>query len=192
MTLLLWLAHTPGSAQTQPAGTGTSQPVGTGGAQSQSGDAYDKGKSYIDLGLGLGSEYGASIALGGSYEYGFSSRISGGVYAYYEHFNEGYVGYNYGYSFFYFGVRASYHFAKDLKINNNKIDLYGGVGLGYATVNQSAPEAAAGYPADPRYGSKINPDIFAGGKYYFAHRISAFAELGYGVSILRAGIGFKL
>lgn len=150
--------------------------------------AYEQGKSYVNLGVGIAPVYGLGIPLGVSYEYGFTDRISAGIYADYDHFSDGYEGFNYGWTFFYFGVRGAYHFGEDLHLNNDKVDLYGGVALGYLSVSVTTPDG--GY-SNTAYASRLDLGLFVGGKYYFSSNIGAFAELGYGVSVLRLGLALK-
>ena len=33
---------------------------------------------------------------------------------------------------------------------------------------------------------------FVGGRYYFSEKLAAFAEIGYGISVLTFGVSFKL
>jgi hypothetical protein len=49
-----------------------------------------------------------------------------------------------------------------------------------------------GFGATPTAGGGFTYNVFVGGRYYFTDNIGAFAELGYGISILNLGLCVKL
>ena len=145
---------------------------------------YSKGDKLLNIGLGLNSSYSGGLPIGISFEIGITDAISIGP-------NTDYFTYNYsGYKFtaLYFGVRGSYHFNELLKINDSKVDLYGGLNLGYRSFSWNDNFT---YSADS-YGSGIYLGGFIGGKYYFAEKVGGFVELGaIGSTNARIGVAFK-
>ncbi len=92
-------------------------------------------------------------------------------------------GYEYGYTFF--AARGGYHF-----VNNEKIDVYAGLTLGYVVVSASlilpegfpesfVPKATANYAL---YGG------FGGIRLFLSPNFGLYAEGGYGVSLANGGI----
>ncbi len=92
-------------------------------------------------------------------------------------------GYEYGYTFF--AARGGYHF-----VNNEKIDVYAGLLLGYVVVSASAilpenipenlvPSASTNYML---YGG------FGGIRLFLSPNFGLYAEGGYGVSLANGGI----
>jgi hypothetical protein len=159
-------------------------------AQSSS-DGFAKGDNVVNLGIGLGTPffsggYSSSLPINPtiSFEHGIGNAISVGAELSYATAKDSYYGIKY--SATYVGARGSYHFGDALQLDK-KIDLYGGVGLGYVIVSVSdntdhlaATGSAAGY------------GLYAGGKYYFAPSTAVYAELGYqSLSYLNIGIAFK-
>ncbi len=149
--------------------------------------AFDKGDKLLNVGIGVDSYYGGGIPVGASFEYGITDAISVGG-------NLDYFSNNYGsfrYSVLYLGARGSYHFNKLLNINTDKFDVYAGAGLGFR--NFSWHNTYDGPGLSNTYTSGLYLGIFAGCKYYFNHKIGAFAELGaLGSTNARIGLAFKL
>jgi hypothetical protein len=165
---------------------------------SQAGSGFQKGDKLVNLGVGLSSYYYGGTPIGLSYESGISDDISIGAQFDYKSGNpnrNSYSGsYGTGYSAYYLGIRGSYHLNNILQLNESKVDLYAGVGLGYIKFGWD----------DERYGSYYNSyyntyydsglwfNYYVGGKYYFTPKVGAFVELGYtGLSSSRVGISFK-
>jgi hypothetical protein len=147
-------------------------------------NAFQKGDQLVNVGLGANSYYSGGIPLGASYEKGITDEISVGG-------NFDYLGHKYlsfKFTAIYFGARGSYHFNKLLKIDNNKLDLYGGATLGYRSFSWSDDGQGLG----DNYGSGVFLGLYAGGRYYFGNGIGAFAELGaIGSTNAKLGITFK-
>jgi hypothetical protein len=74
-----------------------------------------------------------------------------------------------------------------LKLDDDKIDLYAGLGLGYRNISWGY----AGTAYSSSYGSGVLLLAHIGGKYYFKPNLGVFAELGSGFGTLQAGIAFK-
>ncbi len=165
-------------------------------AQSAPGEGFAdvKGVNLLNAGVGLGSYglYGTGgLPLTASFEHGFTKNISAGV-------NLGFIQKKYAdywkYTYFIFGARGSYHFNEVLKINNPKLDVYGGLGLFYRRYSFNH-KAVDGDELDVDYkasGGDVDFALHAGTRYMFSDKVGAYAELGYGISPLQLGISFKL
>ncbi|KAA6439615.1 hypothetical protein FEM33_11390 [Dyadobacter flavalbus] len=152
---------------------------------------YEKGDKLLNVGIGLGTYglFGSGIPINASGEYGFSDKISGGIYLAFVSTN--YLGGDWKYSYVYAGPRASYHFNELFNISNDKFDIYGGAGL-YVR-NYSAKWKGAGSYLDNYKTSytDIIPALHAGARYYFKPTFGGWAEVGYGASPLQLGVTFK-
>ena len=147
--------------------------------------SYQKGDKLLNIGLGLGTYGAGGVGLGGSFEYGIHDAISVGVLGGYSG-RGNYLGYG-RWSVITFGARGSYHFNELLNLNDDKIDLYAGVGLGYRSITWNY--SGSGY--NDTWGSGILFLGHIGGKYYFKPNLGVFAELGSGFGTLQAGLAFK-
>lgn len=159
--------------------------LSTSNAQAQ----YQKGDKLLNLGIGINSYYGGGIPIGAALEVGITDEISvGGAASYLSH-SYGSSIYSWKYSSLYVGGRGSYHVNKLLNLNEEKIDLYGGLGLGYRTYTVK--------DRDPNYNYGYNNGAltlggFVGGRYYFSEKMAVYAELGAGgYSNANIGITFK-
>lgn len=148
---------------------------------------YKKGDNLLNVGVGLGVYTYGGLPIGASFEHGITEDISVGAFFDYLSWKNNYQTYNYSWRFMYFGARGSYHFNELLKLDNDKIDVYAGVGLGYYVVSTS-DNLVTGYKG---YGNKLFYSVHFGGRYYLANNLAAFTELGYGVSRLRLGLTLK-
>lgn len=159
-------------------------------ANAQNG-AYNQGDKLLNVGIGLNSYYSGGIPFGASFEYGFTEDISAGANV--DYFSHKYKGWgdDWKFSALYIGARGSYHFNNLLNINNDKVDVYAGLGLGYRIFNWDNDDFNdAGFAS--KYGSGVYFGIHAGGKYYFTDNIGAFVELGaIGATNARIGVAFK-
>ena len=91
------------------------------------------------------------------------------------------------YNYVLIGGRGAYHF----KIVD-KLDTYAGLMLGYIVVNSKITTNDP-YLSDlgAASASGIGWAAFAGARYHFNEQFGAFAELGYGVSVLTVGATAK-
>lgn len=149
--------------------------------------SFKKSDNIIDLGIGL-SGYG--VPFHGAFEHFISDDISIGLTANYLQYNSIYSTITSHWDFYYGGVKGNYHFQKLLKINNEKIDIYGGATLGYwygiysDNSNFSSPLTS--------YGNTPYLVLQVGGRYLLSKNIGGFAELGGGnLSSLTLGLSFK-
>ena len=153
-------------------------------AQAQ--EAYEKSSKTLNLGIGVNSYYSAGIPLGASLEVGVTDEISaGGQFD----FNSGNLGSSaWGYTAYYIGARGSYHLSEVLNLNNDKLDVYAGLGLGFRGFKWKDDSYGFGY----NYNSGLNLNYFAGGRYAFNKKLGAFVELGYiGLSNAKLGVSFR-
>lgn len=151
-----------------------------------SAQAYTQDSKILNIGLGLGGSYTSGKAsippLSVSFEKGITDKISiGGTAGYASSKYEAY-GFKSEYTYILIGARGSYHF-----YNTDKIDAYGGAMLGYNVV--SAKVTGLGSAASA---SGLAYAGFVGGRYLFTEKLAAFAELGYGVSLLKVGVSLSL
>ncbi|GAB2824856.1 hypothetical protein [Ferruginibacter profundus] len=160
-------------------------------ASAQAGKAFSKGDKLVNAGLGLNSYYSNGFPAGVSLEVGVSDLVSVGGNVDYLAANYNYSpGYKYKYTALYFGARASYHFNEILQLNNEKVDLYGGVTLGFR--NFSFRDDFSNNGLGNEYSSGLFLGGYLGGRYYFGKSIGAFAELGaIGATNARVGITCK-
>lgn len=146
--------------------------------------AVGKGDKFLNVGIGLGGYGGivyggGAIAFGASFEAGVAPNITvGGVASY-----RPYSGYG---SYYSIGARGSYHFNELINLANDKVDLYGGLGLIYSgwTWNESYVGFRNSY-GGVGFGGHI------GGRYFFSDKLGGFAEVGFGVSPLQLGLTAK-
>lgn len=150
----------------------------------QQNGAFSKQDKLLNIGIGVNSFYDGGIPIGASFEKGVANNISVGV-------NADYLSNDYLFLKFtaiYFGVRASYHVNELLKLNNDKIDLYGGPTLGYRSFSWKDNDPDLG----DSYGSGVFLGAYIGCKYYLSSKIGLFAEVGsIGSTNARIGLAFK-
>lgn len=175
--------RTPKTTVRQTPKTTVSQAQNTAG-----GAAFGKGVNYVNLGVGLGAQYGGGLPIGISYDRGVTDRISiGGQIDYYSwEYNTGY--YKYTYRFMPIGLRGAYHFTE--LGDAEKLDVYAGLALGYFSTRFSS-DAPSSFSYSDGYGSRIFLSAFAGGRYFFSPKAGVFGELGYGVAWLKAGVTLR-
>ena len=94
--------------------------------------------------------------------------------------------FSYQYNNFIIGAKGTIHYAFV-----DKLDTYAGLMLGYNFVSY---KAKGSHEKDVNYKPSDNAPafyFFAGARYYLTDTFAAFAELGYGVTIVNAGISIK-
>lgn len=177
----------------------------TGTTTILSAQSFQKGTNVISLGVGLGSSilnYSGSSqtpALSlqyekGVWEIGGPGVISLGGYV-------GFKGYKYSgtmgsykwdekWNYTVIGLRSAYHYNG---IDNNKIDVFGGLMLSYDILNYKYSDngGSSSLYNSGSYGSNAGFTAYVGGRYLFTDNIAVMAELGYGVSYLTLGASFK-
>ncbi len=164
--------------------------------------AYDQNAKVAQFGLGiggLGGFYGTSsipvLSLG--MDFGIDHMFSvGGRVGYTSSKFESPLfiagtrsSYSWKYTYITVAGRGSYHYP----IQHDKVDVYGGLDLGYNIVS-------AKYEGDPARqvlatgasSSYLFWGIHIGGRYFFSKNFAAFGEIGYGFGFLNLGISMKL
>ena len=83
------------------------------------------------------------------------------------------------------GARGAFHYAFI-----DRLDTYAGLNVGY-NIN-SWKWRGTGYETHHTTGSSaLSYAFFAGARYYFTNSIGVYAELGYGYTLVNAGLTFK-
>ncbi len=92
-------------------------------------------------------------------------------------------------SYILLGALGNYHF-----YDEDKLNAYGGLSLGYALANSSVTYSDPSFPtiAVKTGGSSFIYGLQVGGRYFFTDKLAANVELGYGVSVLKIGVSYKL
>ncbi|MDR1644773.1 MAG: hypothetical protein LBS05_02955 [Tannerellaceae bacterium] len=148
-------------------------------------EIFSKGAQRVNAGIGLGS----GIPIEVSYEKsviddlinGNNGAIGIGAYGGWYHSSIDYWSYNH----YVLGARGAFHYQFV-----DKLDTYGGLMLGYniATASWTGDGESIGSAT----GSVFDFSIFVGGRYFFKPKLGVYAELGYGIAYLSAGVTFKL
>jgi hypothetical protein len=104
-------------------------------ATSANAQSFQEGDIVINGGIGLGYTYstvaGLGLPFGGGLEYGVADLETGSIGV------GGQVGYVGGDSFniLYIGAKGSYHFNELLEVENDDLDVYGGISIFYRNFN---------------------------------------------------------
>lgn len=170
---------------------------------------FSKGVSVLSGGIGLGSSLGGftsssqTPALSAQYERAIwdvpgPGMVSMGGYVGFKSFkySNDYVirtsrfTYNQKWSYTIVGVRSAYHYNG---LKSDKFDVYSGLMMSYNILSYTYEDSnPSGVRFDNTgYGSGLGFSWYAGGRYFFASSLAAFAELGFGVAYLTLGVAFK-
>lgn len=153
--------------------------------------AFSEGDKLLNVGIGVNSYYSGGIPFGASLEFGVTDAISVGGSIDYLSTDYGAMGLGAKFTALYIGARANYHFNELLNIDNDQVDVYGGLTLGYRSF--SWKDNYGGDLLGNKFGSGMYLGALIGGKYYFTDNIGAFLELGaIGATNARIGVAFKL
>ncbi len=182
---------------------------------SQAQDAFGKGTTVLNLGVGLGGyvQYwgvgysstpylNASLDIG-VYQFPDVKGLSIGLGGYL-----GYKGISYSYvdtwrdkngvwhynepikstwSYFSIGFRPTLHYA----FSSVNAEIYAGLPFGYVFVSHKYSNPDYGYYYSASYPSYVGYGFFVGGRYFFSKSIGAYLETGYGISYFNLGLSFK-
>jgi len=157
---------------------------------------FQKGTTAANAGIGLGTALGglgkARPAISVSVDHGFWDIGGPGVISLGGYLgNTGYkytdAGYTAKWNYIVVGARGAYHYNGFTDLPN--LDVYGGAMLAYNIVKYKTE--GGGADLSNNYGSGIGLSGFLGGRWFFTDNIGAYAELGYGVSVLAIGVTFK-
>ncbi len=158
--------------------------------------AFQKGTTTINAGIGVGTALGGygkvrpAISLSvdhGIWEVGGPGVVSLGGYAGTTGYKYSDSSYNAKWNYIIVGVRGAYHYNGFENLPN--LDLYGGAMLGYNIVKYTSDLDEEYFGKN--YGSRIGLSGFLGARYFFSDMFGVYAELGYGVSVLNAGLTLK-
>lgn len=156
---------------------------------------FQKGTNMLNAGIGFGTNLGglgnARPAISASFEHGQWEMGGPGVISLGGYVgNTGYTykgsGYTQKWNYTVVGARSAYHY-NGFK-NASDLDVYGGLMLSYNIASYKAD----GYDGPNNYGGGLGISAYLGGRWFFSDNIGVYAELGFGVSTLNAGIAFKL
>ncbi|WP_374744526.1 hypothetical protein [Parapedobacter sp. 2B3] len=157
---------------------------------------FQKGTTAANAGIGLGTALGglgkARPAISVSVDHGLWDIGGPGVISLGGYLgNTGYkytdAGYTAKWNYIVVGARGAYHYNGFTDLPN--LDVYGGAMLAYNIVKYKTE--GGGADLSNNYGSGIGLSGFLGGRWFFTDNIGAYAELGYGVSVLAVGVTFK-
>lgn len=150
-------------------------------------------KGYTDLGVvvGFGNTGEAGVSLGGRFERVIKDLPSMGGGTLGIGVSVDYWGYDYGtgynYSYLPIGVTGNYH----VKLENKKVDLFGGLGLGYNIINCS-------YDGPGLEGEDFCEDgsvyfiVKVGGRYFMTDKVALYGDIGTGASSVNLGLSFRI
>jgi hypothetical protein len=167
--------------------------------------AFVKDTKVVALGVGLGSSLGSfnyssqipglSIQYEqGVWEAGDVGIISLGGYLGYKSFSMTSAAGNFEatskWNYTIVGARSAFHYHG---IDNDKVDLFGGLMLSYNFLNYSySDNTGLTNNSSGNLGNSAGFTIYVGGRYFFTDNFAGFAELGYGVSYLNLGLVLRL
>lgn len=172
-------------------------------AASQAGaqDVFRKGDAVFNAGVGLnsslysGSGYTTTLPpLSISGEFGITENMIdgengsigiGGYLGFTGSQYEPIIGYGYKYTSVIIGARGAFHYQF---VPN--LDTYAGAMLGYNVASAKTFGSGTGLAAASAGGFTLS--LFLGARYWFAHNLGAFAELGYGISNVNLGVAFRM
>lgn len=155
---------------------------------------YDEGQIDINAGLGIIPTFGlgkVQMPISLSVDYAVQEDVGIGDIGI-----GGYLGFssstendpNYGNisrAYYIAGVRGTYHvdFIEG-------VDTYFGVLAALRVATLKVENSAFGDL--PSAGGGTGYSLFAGGRYYFSENVGVFAEIGYGISIINAGLSVRI
>ncbi len=96
-------------------------------------------------------------------------------------------GYTSKWNYIIVGVRGAYHYNGFENLSN--LDVYAGAMVAYNIVKYSSDLDEDYFSKN--YGSGVGVSGFAGARWFFTDMFGVYAELGYGVSVLNAGLTLK-
>ncbi len=163
---------------------------------------FSKGQTDINIGIGLfATMYGSGVntsipPVGFSLDKGITDKFSVGGYLGFSTAKSDVISFSDGteaswkFKYIVVGARGSYHFKLI-----DKMDTYAGLMLGWnaakATFSSNDPALEALIDTEPSAGG-FTWAAHIGARYSINEKIGAFAELGYGVSVLTIGATIKL
>jgi len=173
---------------------------------------FNEGTSALNLGVGFGNTvtygvyaygygYAPSVAISpaftASYEYGIKhvgigiigAGLEFGFQTSHDNYNNGSNSYKENWTTLGFCPRATYHF--DI-LNKGKFDIYPIV-----QINVYSSSYSNNFPSNGTYVNQntssvfIHPSVLAAVRYFFTPNFGVYSELGYDISIIKAGVSLK-
>ena len=170
--------------------------------------AFEGGDNIIGIGIGAGGYYRAYNSYSAStplitahFEHALNVKAGPGVIGAgaflgyksvsYKYDIYGPYYYDYRWNYLQLGARGAYHWNAWHGID--KLDTYAGVliGASIVTYRDNSNYPYSGYNTLGTRGSGARHDLFAGARWYFSDGFGVWAEVGYGLANLSAGLGFK-
>ncbi len=163
----------------------------------------DKGVFTLQLGAGLGPNtitwgaYSATYTSQGYYvippviisgNFGIIDLVSAGFLLGYEGWGVNNSIIKYSINYFKIGVRSDFHFNRWIKVK--RLDIYAGVVFGVNIINETGTLISFIPPYNATTAGFLW-NVQAGARYYVAENFGFWGEVGYGYSIVSAGIIFK-
>jgi len=133
---------------------------------------FQEGSIVVNAGIGIAPTYSwgggnLGIPFGGGVEYGVT-KLEKGVIGVGADFG---IASNSNLTITYLGLKGAYHLNEIVEIENEKLDLYAGLGIYYRNFNYSGSNSynfsTGGYAG-----------YFAGARYYFTENAGVYAEVG--------------
>lgn len=151
----------------------------------------EQGTKLINAGIGLGTYTYRGLPIGASFEYAVKDNFSvGGSFDFSRYgYNSG--GYKWNYTFLFFTARGTYHFGELLNVGDSNFDPYAGLSLGIRTSSYRDSYGSSSDYYSP-YGNSLFLGLHLGSRYMFSEQFGGFAEVGYGVAVLRVGLTAKI
>lgn len=148
-----------------------------------SAQSFQEGNTVLNAGIGIGSTYswsGLSLPLGAGFEYGVSDLETGTIGV------GGDIGFVSGgnLTIFYLGAKGTYHFNELFEVENEDLDIYGGLGLYYRNFSFSG--------TGNTFASGLYAGFHAGTRYYVSDNFGIYGELGNNWGWLNIGVVYKL
>jgi hypothetical protein len=148
-------------------------------------DIFRKGAQRLNAGIGVGSGIPVEVSYERSVVDGLikstdNGAIGIGAYGSWYHNNVA----DWSYNYYVLGARGAFHYQFV-----DKLDTYAGLMLGYNIA--TSRWAGSGEAYGTASGSVFAFSTFIGARYFFKPSLGVYAEAGYGISFLSAGVTFK-
>lgn len=151
------------------------------------GQSFQRGDVLVNAGIGLNSFYSGGVPLGGTLEFGVSDKVSIGPAA--DVVSSRVAGTRY--TALYVGGRGALHLGELLDVQNDRVDIYTGLTLGYRLFFWNTTQTST--ITDNRFGRGVYYNGFFGGRLFLTPTLGGFAEFGLGgATNIRLGVTFKL
>jgi len=156
-------------------------------ATAKSQEIFEKGTNVVNLGIGISADYtpiefGFEHSIKDGLINGENGAIGIGAYAsYYRNSVSSWGHWNH----ITFGAKGAFHYQFV-----DKLDTYAGLMIGYSYAKWVWKDGSS---SSYNYGSSspLGYSLFVGARYYFAPSFGVYAEVGYGISNLSAGIALR-